>query len=150
MQPTNRHDTVANVAAAAAKSDGPFDALLVRMGIGPYEPFDEELLQPLLPSLKIIVSCSAGYNEFDVAWMTRHGIWFCNTRRAVSEATADVAIFLMLAVLRDTTRGEKQAREGQWRGSLVPSRDPTDLTLGILGLGMIGKVRILRKVSNEA
>ena len=110
------------------------------MGIGPYEPFDEELLKSLTPHLKIIVSCSAGYNEFDVPWMTENGIWFCNTRRAVSEPTADMAILLMLSVLRDTTRGEKQAREGKWRGALCPTPDPTGLTLAILGLGGIGKV----------
>ncbi|OJJ50348.1 hypothetical protein ASPZODRAFT_139651 [Penicilliopsis zonata CBS 506.65] len=138
LVPTDRKQTVADL-AAKVQSSGPYQALLVRMGIGPYEPFDEELLRPLVPDCKILVSCSAGYNEFDVSWMTQQGMWFCNTRNAVSEATADMAMFLILAVLRDTTRGEKQTREGKWRGTLAPTRDPTGLKLGILGMGGIGK-----------
>ncbi|KAG9780421.1 hypothetical protein KCU88_g3695, partial [Aureobasidium melanogenum] len=109
------------------------------MGTPAYEPFDEALLGPLVPHCRIITSASAGFNEFDVDWMTRNNIWFCNTRDAVAEATADMAIFLMLAVLRDTTRGERGARNGDWKKGLVPSRDPTGLTLGIVGMGAIGK-----------
>lgn len=78
-------------------------------------------------------------NEFDVDWMTSQNVWFCNTVNAVAEATADMAMFLVLAVLRDTTRGEKQARDGTWKANIVPARDPTDLTLGIVGAGAIGK-----------
>jgi lactate dehydrogenase-like 2-hydroxyacid dehydrogenase len=50
-------------------------------------------------------------------------------------------MFLILAVLRDTTRAEKSLRSGTWKHGLVPSRDPTGLTLGIVGMGAIGKVR---------
>lgn len=110
------------------------------MGTPPYEPFDEDLLKALVPDCKIITSASAGYNEFDVDWMTRNGIWFCNTIDAVSEATADMAMFLILAVLRDTRNAGISAREGTWRGELAPARDPTGLTLGIVGMGAIGKV----------
>ena len=72
--------------------------------------------------------------------MTRNNIWFCNTRNVVPEATADMTIFLILAVLKDTTRAEKQAREGQWKTGLVPTKDPRGMTLGIIGMGAIGKV----------
>ena len=110
------------------------------MGMQPYEPFDEELLGALKPGCKLIVSASAGYNEFDVDWMTKNGIYFCNTQNAVSEATADMAMFLILAVLKDTTKAERAARESRWRADLVPTRDPSGLTLGIIGMGAIGKV----------
>ena len=109
------------------------------MGTIPYEPFDEDLLSGLGSNCEIIVSASAGYNEFDVDWMTRAGIWFCNTVHAVSEATADMALFLILAVVRNTTVAEKQAREGNWKTGLTPSGDPSGKTLGIVGLGGIGK-----------
>ena len=109
------------------------------MGTIPFEPFDEDLLGDIGPECKIIVSASAGYNEFDLEWMTRAGMWFCNTVDAVSEATADMTIFLILAVVRNTTVAEKQAREGEWKAGLTPSLDPTGKTLGILGLGGIGK-----------
>jgi lactate dehydrogenase-like 2-hydroxyacid dehydrogenase len=88
----------------------------------------------------LIVSASAGYNEFDVNWMTKVGMLFCNSRNAVSQPTADMALFLILAVLRDTTRAEKSARTGLWRNDHIPTVDPAGLTLGIVGMGNIGKV----------
>lgn len=71
--------------------------------------------------------------------MTSAGIYFCNTIDAVSEPTADMAIFLILATVRNTTLAEKQARGGQWKTGLTPSQDPVGKTLGIVGLGAIGK-----------
>jgi lactate dehydrogenase-like 2-hydroxyacid dehydrogenase len=140
------------------KEDGPYEALVIKMGTVrtatepitclitlmlrpqiPYEPFDEDLLGGIGPDCKIIASASAGFNEFDVDWMTRAGIWFCNTVDAVSEPTADMAIFLLLAAVRNTSNAEKQARYGQWKTGLTPSPDPFGKTLGIVGLGSIGK-----------
>lgn len=114
------------------------------MGLGPYEPFDEELLKPLTPHLKVMGSASAGYNEFDVDWMSRNGILFCNSRNAVNEATADMALLLILGVLRDLQARQSCIAKGTWRGKtngmLLPTRDPSGLTLGIVGMGAIGKV----------
>ncbi|KAK6371210.1 hypothetical protein LTS17_008941 [Exophiala oligosperma] len=137
LDATNRQQTKDMIPALVAER--PVDAFIIRMGTPPYEPFDEDLLKGLLPGCKIITSASAGFNEFDVDWMTSQNVWFCNTVNAVAEATADMAMFLVLAVLRDTTRGEKQARDGTWKANIVPARDPTDLTLGIVGAGAIGK-----------
>jgi lactate dehydrogenase-like 2-hydroxyacid dehydrogenase len=122
---------------------GPIDAFIIRMGTPPYEPFDEGLLNALVPDCKIITSASAGFNEFDVKWMTKEGMYFCNTVDAVAEATADMAIFLLLAAIRNTSVAEKSARSRQWRSAanLVPTRDPSGMTLGIIGMGAIGKVR---------
>lgn len=78
--------------------------------------------------------------------MTSAGIWFCNTIDAVSEPTADMAIFLILATIRNTSVAEKQARNGQWKTGLTPSQDPVGKTLGIVGLGAIGK-HVARKAS---
>jgi lactate dehydrogenase-like 2-hydroxyacid dehydrogenase len=138
---TNRKETQDLLPQLIARR-GPVDAFIIRMGTPAYEPFDEDLLGSLLPHCKIITSGSAGFNEFDVDWMTRNKIWFCNTRNAVAEATADMALFLILAVLRDTTRAEKGARSDSWKAGLVPCRDPTGMTLGIVGMGAIGKVRL--------
>ncbi|KAI3140947.1 hypothetical protein CBS147325_6238 [Penicillium roqueforti] len=121
--------------------NGPIDAFIVRMGTPPYEPLDQDFFRALAPGCKIITSASAGYNEFDVDWMTNQEIVFCNTVNAVAEATADMAIFLILAVLRNTTNAERSARSGMWRkgANLVPTCDPSGLTLGIVGMGAIGK-----------
>ncbi|KAL1642056.1 hypothetical protein SLS58_005644 [Diplodia intermedia] len=128
------------------KQNGPFQAVIIRMGTHPYGNFDQDFFAPLLPHLECVASASAGYDEFSVDWMTSENIWFCNTIDAVSEATADMAVFLMLAAIRDTTRAEKAAREGRWRADHVPSRDPTGLKLGIVGMGAIGK-HIARKAA---
>ncbi|KAF9891254.1 hypothetical protein FE257_004818 [Aspergillus nanangensis] len=138
VTPGPRATTVANLAAKVRES-GPFDAVIILMGIGPYEPFDEELLRPLLPQCKIMASASAGYNEFDVEWMTRNGMVFCNSRNAVNEATADMALFMILGILRDTQRLQTSIAEGTWRGGLAPTRDPSGLKLGIIGMGAIGR-----------
>ncbi|KAK7730826.1 hypothetical protein SLS57_001661 [Botryosphaeria dothidea] len=131
---------------AAVEAGGPYEAVVCRLGTQPFEPFDAELLSPLLPHLRIVVSAQIGYNDFDVDWMTSQGIWFCNTRHATGEATADMALFLILAVLRDTSRAEQNFRQGRWRQGLALSRDPAGLTLGIVGMGNIGKC-LARKAS---
>ncbi|KAK9421265.1 putative D-isomer specific 2-hydroxyacid dehydrogenase NAD-binding domain-containing protein [Seiridium unicorne] len=137
---TNRAETQVMI-PEDIKKNGPIDAFIIRMGTPPYEPFDEDLLKDLVPGCKIITSASAGFNEFDVDWMASKGMWFCNTVNAVAEATADMAIFLTLATLRNTTNAEKSARSGTWRAgaNLVPAADPSGLTLGIVGMGSIGK-----------
>lgn len=66
-------------------------------------------------------------------------MWFCNTTDAVAEATADMAIFLTLAVVRDAYRAERAACNGAWRAGLNPTNDPSGMTLGIVGMGNIGK-----------
>jgi lactate dehydrogenase-like 2-hydroxyacid dehydrogenase len=99
--------------------------------------------------LKILASASAGYNEFDVDWMTSQGITFCNSRNAVNEATADMAVLMILSILRDVQRLRSSIAAGTWRGGmaltkgqkgLAPTRDPSGLKLGIIGMGAIGKV----------
>ncbi|CAG9981077.1 unnamed protein product [Clonostachys byssicola] len=138
LNATNRKETQAKL-PAMIKAHGPIDAFIIRMGTPPYEPFDEDLLTSLAPGCRIITSASAGFNEFDVGWMTKNDIWFCNTVDAVAEATADMALFLTLAVVRDTYRAERGARDGTWKAGLVPSKDPSGMTLGIIGMGSIGK-----------
>ncbi|KAF4996305.1 hypothetical protein FGRMN_4556 [Fusarium graminum] len=116
----------------------PYNGFIVRMGRPPYRPFDK-IFEHLAPHCKIIASAAAGYDDFGVDWLTQKGIWLCNSVDAVAEATADMAFFLVLAVVRDTYRGERSLREGNWRGPVVPSRDPWGMTLGIIGMGAIGK-----------
>ncbi|KAF4420900.1 putative 2-hydroxyacid dehydrogenase [Colletotrichum fructicola] len=137
--PSDRKGTVQAI-SDARKSDGPFDGVLIGMGNGGYERFDEGLLGPLLPELKIVASVNAGYSEFDMEWFNKNKIVVTNTVDAVAEPTADIAIFLMLGALRDTSRLEAEIRNGGWRGgSKLPLLDPKGRTLGIIGMGKIGK-----------
>ncbi|KAI3391736.1 hypothetical protein diail_6852 [Diaporthe ilicicola] len=125
---------------------GPYQALVTRLSPKPYEPFDAELLSPFLPDLRIVVSAQCGYNDFDVDWMTSQGIWFCNSRNATCEATADMALFLVLGVLRNTSLAEQNLRNGLWRAGLGLGQDPYGMTLGIVGMGKTGSL-LARKAS---
>lgn len=127
-------------------SKGPYQGLITRLSPAPFEPFDGTLLSHLLPDLRIVVSAQVGYNDFDIDWMNRHGIWFCNSKFATCEATAEMALFLIFAVLRNTSRTEKNLREGRWRAGLGLGKDPAGLTLGIVGMGKVGE-KLARKAS---
>lgn len=141
IEPTDRPGTVALV-AEAAKTSGPFDAAIIGMGNGRYELFNEELLGPLLPSLKIVACVNAGYSEFDLEWFTKNKVYVTNTLYAVAEPTADITVMLILNTLRDFSKFEKLVKTGSWRSVVkVPPTDPHGLLLGIVGMGKIGKVR---------
>ncbi|KAI5309672.1 hypothetical protein KEM55_002680 [Ascosphaera atra] len=137
--PASNRQEAKQLLAKDVTENGKIDALIIRMGTAPYLPFDKDLLGALVPGTRIISSAKAGYDEFDVSWMTEHGCWFCNTRDSVSEATADMAMLLILAVLKNLVNAERSLRSGTWRADLVPTRDPSGLTLGIIGMGAIGK-----------
>jgi glyoxylate reductase len=92
--------------------------------------------------LRVIAVAAAGYNLVDVAAATRRGILVTNTPGVLTETTADMAWALMLAVARRVAEGDRFVRAGQWTGvywSLMLGTDVHGATLGILGLGRIGK-----------
>ena len=72
-------------------------------------------------------------------------MWYCNGAGAVDEATSDIALFLIIAVFRFTTKGELAVRSGSakmYRDAHMSighvARNPRGKTLGCVGLGMIG------------
>ncbi|KAH8894141.1 putative 2-hydroxyacid dehydrogenase [Thozetella sp. PMI_491] len=139
--PAYNHEEAHKLIPEDIAEHGPIDAFIIRMGTPPYEPFDNDMFKPMLSQCKVVTSASAGYNEFPVEWLASQGVWFCNSVDAVAEATADMAMFLTLGVLRNTSNAEKSLRAGNFRSTpgLSPARDPSGLTLGIVGLGAIGK-----------
>ena len=60
---------------------------------------------------------------------------------AVDNATADIAIFLMIGALRQAHKPLSGIREGNWKGKHTLGHDPNGKILGILGMGGIGRVR---------
>jgi lactate dehydrogenase-like 2-hydroxyacid dehydrogenase len=75
--------------------------------------FNEELIEALPSSLKFICHNGAGYDNIDVAACTKRGIQVSSTPVAVNDATADVAMFLMLGALRNVTHCFQAVRQGQ-------------------------------------
>ncbi|OAL01098.1 hypothetical protein IQ06DRAFT_376694 [Phaeosphaeriaceae sp. SRC1lsM3a] len=100
--------------------------------------FNEELVEVLPKSLKFICHNGAGYNNIDVAACTKRGISVSSTPIAVDDATADVAIWLMLGALRNIKQSFMAVNAGKWRGDFSLGHDPKTKTLGILGMGGIG------------
>jgi glyoxylate reductase len=109
-------------------------------------PFDAELIDLLPPSLKFVCHNGAGYDNIDVSACAKKGIQVSNTPQAVDGATADTGIFLMLGALRLANIPLTVLRQGQWGKAQLPmARDPYGKTLGILGMGSIG-----RNMANKA
>ncbi|KAK4198346.1 putative 2-hydroxyacid dehydrogenase [Triangularia verruculosa] len=102
---------------------------------------DAELLQALPDSLRFICHNGAGYDQVDVQACTARNIRVSNTPTAVDDATADMAIFLLLGALRNVAVGMASLRAGDWRGKTLPAlgHDPQGKVLGILGMGGIGR-----------
>lgn len=107
-------------------------------------PVDAELVPHLPSSLRFICHNGAGYDSIDVAACTKRGIHVSNAPTAVDDSTADTGIWLMLGALRNFNASLLNLRKGEWRGgktTSVPSlgHDPQGKTLGILGMGGIGR-----------
>ncbi|KAI1663432.1 Glyoxylate reductase [Pyrenophora tritici-repentis] len=100
--------------------------------------FNAELLDALPKSVKYVCYNGAGYNNIDVAACTKRGISVSNTPIVVNDATADVAVWLMLGALRNIKQSYIAVNSGKWRGNFSLGHDPKNKTLGILGMGGIG------------
>lgn len=94
------------------------------------------------PKLKLVQLLSAGYDRVDIEAARRAGIPVCNNGGANAIAVAEHAILLMLAVSRRLVWQHSMVASGRWRGNDVASVRLYELygrTLGIIGLGTIGK-----------
>ncbi|MDT1062936.1 D-glycerate dehydrogenase [Paracoccus sp. CPCC 101403] len=121
--------------AATAMRD--FDAVMPTLG----DRFAAEAFRGDL-RCKLIANFGAGFNHIDVAAAANAGIIVSNTPDAVTEATADIALTLILMTARRAGEGERLLRRGEWRGwqpTQLLGRHVTGATVGIIGMGRIGK-----------
>ena len=93
-----------------------------------------------LPDLRAIVNFGVGYDTVDVEEAGRRGILVANTPDVLTDAVADIAVALVLDVLRRVSAADRFVRRGAWAaGESFPlTRDVRGSTVGILGLGRIG------------
>jgi glyoxylate reductase len=94
------------------------------------------------PNLKIVANYAVGYNNIDVEAATALGIPVSNTPGVLTETSADLAFALLMAVSRRIVEADRFTRTGQWKGwgpLQFLGVDVHGATLGIIGLGRIGK-----------
>ena len=94
------------------------------------------------PRARLLANFGVGYNHIDVAAARAAGVAVTNTPGAVTDATADIALTLILMTARRAGEGERLLRAGGWTGwhpTQMLGRHATGRTVGIIGMGRIGK-----------
>jgi len=104
-----------------------------------YAPITDRVLAQL-PDLGIVSRIGAGYDTIDTAACERHGVWLANSPDYGVGEVATHALALALASIRNIVGYHRDIGAGKWDFmSSGPLRRPSELTLGIVGLGRIGK-----------
>lgn len=102
-------------------------------------PVDAQFIQKF-PNLKMISNLGVGYDNVDASWAGSHDIMVTNTPDVLTEETADTAFGLLLNTVREFSAAERFLRDGQWlKQTYRLTASLQGRTLGILGLGRIGK-----------
>lgn len=104
-----------------------------------WAPVSAKLIRAL-PNLEIIANYGVGYDNIDTEAARERGVVITNTPDVVTDDTADIAIGLVLTVMRRMVEGDIYVRTGQWtkKGSLPLGTSLRGKTMGIVGLGRIG------------
>lgn len=115
------------------------------------DSIDKELLDAA-PRLKCVSNYAVGYNNIDVDYATQRGIAVCNTPGVLTESTADLAWSLLMSCARRIVEGDNYVRAGKftgWEPMLFLGNDVYGKTLGIIGMGRIGRA-VARRASGFA
>jgi len=113
-------------------------------------PLRADVLQ-LAPQLQIISNFGVGYNNIDLDYATTRGIAVCNTPDAVTEPTAEMAMGLMIAVMRRISETDRKLRSTsglKWGMMENLGSSLLGKTLGIIGMGRIGRALARRAVAS--
>ena len=105
------------------------------------ERIDAELLDAC-PQLRAVCNMAVGYNNIDLDACTARGVLASNTPDVLTETTADFGFALMMAAARRMAEGEHFLRRGEWNKwtvDLLAGSDVHGTTLGLLGMGRIGR-----------
>jgi lactate dehydrogenase-like 2-hydroxyacid dehydrogenase len=96
---------------------------------------------------KILGQFGVGFNNIDITAAKAAGLVVTNTPGVLTDATADIALTLLLNVARRIHEGETMLRAGEWTGwrpTQLMGTSPQGKTLGIIGMGRIGKAMARR------
>jgi glyoxylate reductase len=107
----------------------------------PTVPVDAALLDAAGPGLRVVANFAVGYDNVDVAACRERGVVVTNTPDVLTNATAELAVALMLAAARRLGESERLVRAGRWAGwepAQLLGRELSGAVVGIVGLGRIG------------
>lgn len=115
-------------------------ALIVRS-----EKITPELIDAF-PELKLIVRAGAGFDTIDIAYARKRNVDVMNTPGANANAVAEEVVAMVLAQYRHIIPGDLTTRAGKWEKKNLMGRELTGKTIGIVGLGNIGRL-VARRLS---
>jgi glyoxylate reductase len=129
---------------AARCASGEFDVVLTQLR--------DRIDAPLLARARVkgISNFAVGYNNIDIAAATGRGIMVGNTPGVLTDATADIAMLLILGTGRRVIEADRMVREGRfhgWEPELMLGADVSGRTLGLAGFGRIARATARRALA---
>jgi glyoxylate reductase len=134
LNPDDRPMSRAEVLDRARSHDGIILTSFEKLGPG--------LLADMPESIRIVATHSVGYDHLSIPEARARGIAVTNTPDVLTDATADIALLLILGAARGASWGDRMVRENRWGDTALVSPLGCDVTgkrLGILGMGRIGQ-----------
>ena len=127
-----------------AAAVGAYDALIVRSGA---KVTAKVLENP--GNLKAIARAGVGVDNIDLEAATAKGILVLNTAEASTLSTAEHALALMMSLARKTPQADAHVRKGEWKRNQYQGTQLAGKTLGVVGLGRIGRTVASRALAME-
>ena len=103
---------------------------------------DDELVDAAGPQLRVVANYAVGYDNVDLEAVTRRGVIVSNTPDVLTEATAELTMALLLALIRRVAEGDRLIRRREpwiWGPNMMLGGGLAGRTLGIVGFGRIGR-----------
>jgi glyoxylate reductase len=128
--------------------DRPLDEANIRQAAEGCVGIVSQLMDPIreavlsLPGLKIVSNVAVGFDNIDAAAATAHKVMVTNTPGVLDDATADFAFTLIMATARRIVEADNFTRQGRFRGwaiDMMLGADVFGATLGLIGVGRIGR-----------
>ncbi|MGB7242519.1 MAG: D-glycerate dehydrogenase [Sulfitobacter sp.] len=132
------HDDMPGTADDLIIASADFDAIIPCHS----EHFTAQVVAQFSDRLKIVANHSVGVDHCDLPALKARGIAVTNTPDVLSDATAELAVLLMLGAARNAVAGDRIVRTGAWNSwspAFMVGKQVTGARLGIIGMGRVGR-----------